>query len=251
MNIKAIKTQKVRPGDELYKILDESLPSLEENTIVVITSKIISICQGNFVKKEPGVEKKDLIINEADLYNIDENLTKFGLVIPTIKKSILIANAGIDESNTENSYLLWPKNIDTTVEEIWNHLRIKYDKKNIGVIISDSYVRPMRWGTLGVGITWCGIEPLKDYRDTPDVFGRPLEMTQGNILDGVAAATVMVMGEGDEQTPIATVTDIPFVTFTDKAPTQEERKKMLIAIEDDIYGKLLNSVKWEKGGGEA
>ena len=56
------------------------------------------------------------------------------------------------------------------------------------------------------------------------------------------------MGQGEEQTPLATITDIPFVTFQNHTPTREEHDMLRIEKEKDIYGKLLTSVKWEKGG---
>jgi F420-0:gamma-glutamyl ligase len=89
---------------------------------------------------------------------------------------------------------------------------------------------------------------LKNYVDKPDIFNRPLHSTRASILDGLATSAVLLMGEGNEQTPLAVITDLPFVTFQDHAPTSEELQAMQISREDDLYGPLLNSVKWEKGG---
>ena len=250
MQVKAYKTHKIEAGEDLKNILNRYLPKIEEKSIIVITSKIVSICEGSTVKIDKTFEKKELIKKEADYYFEDEKLSQYGLVIPTIKKSILIANAGVDESNANGNYILWPKNPDRTAEKIWEYLRKKYAIKQLGIIITDSHLMPLRWGVHAVGITWCGFVPLKDYRGTPDIFGRLLRMEQENIVDELANAATVVMGEGAEQTPLTVISDVPFVSFQNRPPTKAEREAMLIEKEEDIYGKFLISVEWIKGGGK-
>jgi dihydrofolate synthase / folylpolyglutamate synthase len=249
MRIHAYKTHKIQAPEELFQILDAYLPTLKEKSIVVVTSKIISICQGNVIKQDGTIAKEELIKKEADYFYEDEKLTKFGLVIPTIKNSILIANAGIDESNADGYFILWPKKVDQTAKKIWEYLRKKNNVKELGIIITDSHLTPLRWGVHAIGITWCGFVPLKDYRGTPDIFGKPLRMEQENIVDELGNAASVTMGEGNEQTPLAVITDVPFVQFQSHIPTKKERESMLIEKEDDLYRKFLTSVKWQKGGG--
>ena len=55
------------------------------------------------------------------------------------------------------------------------------------------------------------------------------------------------MGEGNEQTPIAVISDVPFVEFQDRNPTKEEIEELKINIDDDLYAPLLKSVNWRKG----
>jgi putative folate metabolism gamma-glutamate ligase len=248
MKVTTYKTNKITVGNDLFKTLDTYLPHIEERTIIIITSKIISLSQNDVVKNDGTVDKKELIKKQADWYFIDKNLETFGTVIPTITNGVLIANAGIDESNADGYFICWPTKLDRTTETIWEYARKKHNIKELGIIITDSRLAPLRYGTQGVGIAWCGFEALQDYRGKPDIFGEPLKMTQKNILDGFAGATVVLMGEGEEQTPLATITDIPFVVFQDRLPTKEEKELLKIDKENDIYGKLLTSVKWEKGG---
>lgn len=248
MNVTPYKTHKITAGEDLFKILVSYLPKLEENTIVVITSKIISICQNAIVPHEQQADKQALIKEQAEWYYIDEKLTKYGLVVPTIVNNILIANAGIDESNVNEGYLLWPSDLHQTTRKIWEYLRKTYNLKNIGVLITDSRLTPLTCGITGAGIDWCGFEALQDYRGKPDIFGRALKMSQKSILNGLAATAVVVTGEGNEQTPLATITDIPFVKFQQRPPTDDEKKAVRIPKEDDIYGKMLTSVNWERGG---
>ena len=73
-------------------------------------------------------------------------------------------------------------------------------------------------------------------------------MQKANIVDALATSAVLVMGEGAEQTPLAIIEDIPFVKFQEKNPSKKELKDFLINMDDDLYGSLLKSVKWRKGG---
>jgi F420-0:gamma-glutamyl ligase len=73
-------------------------------------------------------------------------------------------------------------------------------------------------------------------------------MTQTNIPDGFAAAAVMLMGEGDERTPLAIITDVPWVKFVERL--QRSRKPFSsfeIRTREDLYYPLLSGVKWKKG----
>jgi len=247
MTVTSYRTKAVAVGDSLEEILAVCLPKLNEGDIVVVTSKIVSICEGSVVKNDGRVFKEALIKKEADLF-IDDPKTSAYHVILTINHNTLIANAGIDESNGNGSFILWPQNPAKSSAGLWLFLKNRYQLKKLGVIITDSRLIPMRWGTLGVGLAWCGFSPLKNYIGAPDIFGHKLRMTKASVIDGIAASAVIVMGEGNEQTPLAVVSDIPFVTFMDRPPTTGEIKEMQIRKEDDIYGPLTNSSKWKKGG---
>lgn len=243
MHIAPIRTQPIISPGNICTVLDDTLPKLEENSLVVITSKIVSILEGRTLEKTH--DKKTLIKQEADYYIEEALWEKYHLLI-TRKENILIANSGVDESNANGRFILWPSKPFVTAETIWTHLRKKHALKNLGVIITDSRLTPLRWGTLGVGLAWCGFLPLNDYRGTPDIFGEPLKVTQSGILDGLAAAAVLTMGEGKEQTPLCVISEVPFVQFLDHAPTEEEKQKLRIDVEDDIYSPLLVSDKWKK-----
>lgn len=244
MTVTAYKTQPVIPGTKLFEFLDSRLPALGEGSIVVVTSKIISICEGRVVKNDGTVTKDELVKKESEQL-VTKRLGQYDIYL-TIKNNTLIANAGIDESNADGNFILWPKDPGKTAEQIWQHLRRKHKLTRFGVLVTDSYLAPLRWGTRGFGLSWCGFSPLKNYIGAPDVFGRNLRMTQASLLDGLAAAAVVVMGEGNEQTPLACITDAP-VVFQDSPPSQKERQALLISLADDIYSPLLTAADWRKG----
>jgi len=246
MLIKPIKTRPfLPPKDDLFDLLQKALSkqTFKEKSILVITSKIVAISQGRCIKIEDVKDKDELIKKEADLYLPREKVPK-GWVMLTMKHNIMIPTAGIDESNANGHYILWPEKPFETARKIYNFVKKEYGLKKFGIIISDSHTVPLRWGTMGIALAYWGFRPLKDYRGTKDIFGRTLKITQSNIADALATAAVLIMGEGKEQTPMAIISDVDFIkfgrfNFLKKNPLAIDR-------EIDIYGPLLNAMEWKK-----
>jgi dihydrofolate synthase / folylpolyglutamate synthase len=244
MNVTAIKTEKIVPDSgNLLAILDKYLLSFKEKSVLAITSKIVAICEGNVVKTDKA-NKDDLIENEAELY-FPRTSNKYNVTL-TIKRSLLAASAGIDESNGNGYYVLWPKDPQKTANSVREYLCKRYSITFAGVIITDSRSFPLRWGTTGVSIAHSGFMALNDYIGKPDIFGRIMQMTKSNVADSLAESAVAVMGEGMEQTPLAVISDVPFVQFQNRNPTQEESSALSIDIHNDIYAPLLTAVHWKK-----
>ena len=118
--------------------------------------------------------------------------------------------------------------------------------KELGVIITDSHTTPMRRGVLGIGLCWYGFSPLHNYVGSPDCFGRPLQMTQSNLVDALAVAAVVCMGEGNEQTPLAVIEQAPKVVYHQHPTFQEEYFSLRIDETEDLYGPLLQAVLWNQ-----
>jgi len=259
MLVKAIKTRPlIPPKDDLLSVIKESIllarrslgegGSLKEKSIIVITSKVVSIWQGRCIKMGKNISKEELIKKEADFYIDAHNVPPAGEIMLTIKDNILIPTSGIDESNANGYYILWPEKPFVAAKEIYNFIKKEFKLKNFGVIISDSHTTPLRTGIMGIGLTYYGFNPLRDYRGKKDIFGRKLKMSQTNIVDSFAAAAVYEMGEGDEQTPIAVIEDVGDIEFTEKDFSKPN--PLEISIDEDIYSPFLKSVKWHKGKGK-
>jgi len=244
MRVRAIKTHKVTKDRDLCAILDRYLTSFDEGSILAITSKIVSICQGRMVRVEEA-DKQALIESEAD-YWLPPSASKYHVSL-TIKDHLLIPMAGVDESNGNGYYVLWPRDPQWVANEVRPYLSGRSSCGQVGVIITDSKTTPLRWGVTGVAIAHSGFLALNDYIGQPDIFGRPLQMNKVHIADALAAAAVLVMGEGSEQTPLAVIGDLPFVTFQERDPSPEELRGQWIDIEDDLYAPLLKGVAWRKG----
>ncbi len=250
MEITAYKTRQVTAGDSLHSILDSAIPSLANRDIIVITSKIVSICQGRIKKATNEDDKFALVRDEAQYYIENDATRKYHMAL-TVTDNILIPNSGIDESNGNAQYILWPEDPMGSAKDAWMYLKEKYQLETLGVIITDSHTTPLRWGTTGIGIAWSGFDALNTYIGKPDIFGRPLEVTKANVLDGLSAAAVVVMGEGNEQTPLAIIRNTPFVVFQNRPPTKKETESLIITLDDDLYSPILTSAPWKKGNAPA
>lgn len=245
MHIKTYRTHPVTTKDSLFPLIDAYVPQLKEQSIFIITSKIISLCEGSVVKKEEVESKKALVQKSADAYLDYEEESIFPYSVPlTIKNNILIPFAGIDESNGNAMYILYPKNIQQSASSIWEYVRSRDKIQELGVLITDSHTTPMRRGVIGIGLGWCGFKPLYSYIGKPDCFGVPLQVTMRNNLDGLAAATVFCMGEGNEQTPFAVVTNAPKMEFQSEPPTDVEVRWLSIPMHEDLYAPLLKTSRW-------
>jgi dihydrofolate synthase / folylpolyglutamate synthase len=248
MEIKPVKTDLVKVGDDLFEVISNNIKTLPEESVLVVTSKIISVCEGRLVKKktEEKTEKHDLVKKEADLY-VDPHESKYDIML-TIKDNILAVNAGIDESNANGHFILWPKDIQEKTNQIWKFLRNNYKLKKVGVIVTDSKTFPLKWGIVGTSIASCGFKGLFDYRGKKDLFGRVLKMSQINIAEALAVSAVFEMGEADEKMPLCVITRIPKIEFQDRVPTKQELEDLLINLKDDVYAPILTKAKWKKGG---
>ncbi len=249
MIVRVIKTRKFRPPqDDLEELLLSNLPKLKENTVVAVASKIVSIGEGRCIPFDQVASKDELVIREAEKY-LPRNLVPGGWVMHTLKHNTFVPSAGIDESNALGHYILWPKDPDKSAQKIHRFLKNKFKLKNLGVIITDSHSTPLRRGVIGLALSFYGFWPLKDYRGEPDIFGRELVYSQTNLPDGLAAAAVLAMGEGGEQTPLALITDTPVVKFGNPRRSSKKFSSFKVKPQEDLYQPFFKALPWKKGRG--
>jgi len=246
MIVTPIKTSRVLPNRQtLIQLMDEHIESIQEGSVLAITSKIVSLCEGSTVPLDQD-KKDELIEQESDFFTPrEESVYDHSF---TILNNTLIAVAGIDESNSAGTFILWPRNPQETANLVRKYLSAKFGLKDFGVIITDSTSYPLRLGTKGICIAHSGFKSLNDYRGTKDLFDHTFEVSVANVSEGLAAASVLVMGEGTEQTPMALIKELPFVKFQRRDPTPEELKELKLTVETDLFESFLNNGKWQKGG---
>ncbi len=246
MIVRSIKTAIITAGEmSVLEFLDKFLQQMEEASVLAISSKVVALCENNVVAVGT-IDKEELIRQEADFY-MQDKVGKYGYHF-TIKNNTLISMSGIDESNANGNYVLWPKQPQTSANAIRAYLVKRFKLQKVGVVIIDSVSTPMRLGTTGTTIGYSGFEALDDYIGTPDLFGRPFTMSRASIASGLAATANMVMGEGHTPTPIVVMEDLPFIKFQDRDPTPQELESIGVPLAEDIYEPLINGVKWLPGG---
>lgn len=251
MKIQVIKTKKMLPPqDNLWEVLDRLVvPKLKANMIVAITSKIVSIGEGRCIPINQVKDKDKLIIKEAEKY-LPKKYTPGEWVMHTLKHNLLIPTAGIDESNANGYYILYPKDPEKSAKLIWKFLVGRSGVKNLGIVITDTHSVPLRRGVMGVSLASWGFYPLQDYRGEEDLFGRELKFTQTNLPDSLSATATLAMGEGAEGTPICLISALHHkIKFTNRQlRAKSPELEFQIPLEYDLYKPFLVSVPWKRGG---
>jgi dihydrofolate synthase / folylpolyglutamate synthase len=232
MKVKAIRTRIFKPGEKLLLFIENYLPNFKDGCILVITSKIVALSEGRLTPKINENNKLKIIKRESSFVLP----TKF--VYLTVKDGQVLANAGVDESNANGQLILLPGDSFKTANKIRRYFKKKYSLKNFGVIITDSRCLPLRAGITGLALGYAGFKGLKDYRGNKDIFGQPFKYSRVDVADSLATSAVLLMGEGNEQQPLAIITGAP-VEYSDKI----NKKELQIDIRDDIYGPMFKSLK--------
>ena len=192
-----IYCEKKQKKFDLFNIIlssvKENKQKISNNDIIIISSKFVSISQGNIIKltdikptkKALDISSKfkmepelvQIILNESDsIYGAIDNF------ILSIKNNVICPNAGIYTSNM--------------------NICKKYCSIDVGIIFADSRLSPTRIGTTGVAVTISGFNPSIDKRGQLDLFGNKLRVTQMAIADNLSSGAQLLMGEGNESIPI-------------------------------------------------
>lgn len=234
MKIKAIKTRIFRDNEDLAVFILEYIKDIKENSVLVVTSKIVALSEGGVVECKSVREKVKLIKQESDF----AIKTKYTWL--TIKDGMVMANAGIDESNVPGKLgkiILLPKDSFKSAELLRKKIMYKFNLKNLGVLITDSRLMPLRTGVVGVALGYAGFQGIKNYIGKKDIFGRTLKISKTDIADSLATSAVVCMGEGNEQQPLAIIINAPIV-FTNKI----NKKELVINPREDIYKPILDKI---------
>ena len=243
MQVLAFKTDLLLPGDnDLISFVKNAKPPLQNGDILVVASKVVAIAEGRVVKRDT-VSKDDLVRRVADWYT-EREASPGGVVMHARVNDQLAVFAGIDTFG--EWYVLWPENPNDSAERLSAALKSEYGLTELGVIISDSKSTPLRRGVVGGAIGFAGFTPLFDNRKRTDLTGRLSGGSQINVADAVAAAAVLVMGEGTEQTPLVVVRDAPYA-FVDSVPKKETGTSYIVPLAEDIFAPFFDNDKWQKG----
>lgn len=219
--------------ETLMQALDEQDAALQEGDVLAISSKYVAISDGRVVNLE-DVQPQDRARELAAQYNIDAQMAQlvveeadhiFGGIplgyLLTWRSGIIAPNAGIDRSNIPpGKAVLLPEHPYASAKEIRQAVQDRAGVR-VGIVLTDSWLVPGRWGTTGVALAASGFQPVQDERGNPDLFGTPMAVTQKGVADSLSVAAQMVMGERDEATPFAIVRGAD-ITLTDEDITQDD-----------------------------
>lgn len=212
----------VEPGDELAPQIVHALESngeaLRPGDVLVIAQKIVSKAEGRYValssvQVTPAARElaaaADKDPRQAQLI-LDESRevlrVRPGVVIVEHRNGYVHANAGIDRSNIRSNpedprVLLLPSDPDASAAALRAALS-RLTGVAPGIVINDSFGRAWRHGTVGVAIGCAGLVPVRNQIGERDLFGNVLEVTEVAVVDELAAAASLVMGQAAEACPV-------------------------------------------------
>lgn len=210
----------VEPGDSLPDLVAVTLSrnaiQLRDGDVVVLAQKVVSKSEGRYVdladvapspraRELAGICRKDPRLVELILSESTAVLRcRPGVIIVRHRLGLVLANAGIDQSNIEHGdrqrALLLPLDPDRSASAIRSALAV--DGAHVAVLIVDSVGRAWRLGTTGICIGAAGLRTLDDMRGQIDLFGRTLVSTVVATADEIAAAASMLMGQSREASPL-------------------------------------------------
>jgi coenzyme F420-0:L-glutamate ligase/coenzyme F420-1:gamma-L-glutamate ligase len=241
----------VHPGDDLGALILAGFAAAglvpEDGDIVAVTQKIVSKAEGRLRRLadvRPGARAlelaratgKDASLAELILEESRAVLrTRPDLVIVEHRLGLVLANAGIDRSNTGGDHdcaLLLPLDPDASAARLRATLE-QASGVRLGVIITDSVGRAWRKGTVGLAIGVSGVAPFVDLRGRCDRGGRTLQASEIAPADSLAAAAVLVMGEAAENTPVALIRGAG--AFTQGAASEAAARTVQRAPAEDLF----------------
>lgn len=215
----------VAPKDDLVALIADGLRreglALRDGDIVVVAQKIVSKAEDRFVDLAGVMPsqaaqaiaariRKDPRLVEVILSESEEIVRERGeVLIVAHRRGFVMANAGVDQSNVEEStgrerVLLLPVDPDASCATLKRGLDRAFGV-DVGVIINDSFGRPWRNGVVGVALGAAGVPALRDLVGAPDLFRRPMRVTQVAVADELAAAASLLMGQAAEGRPVVHV----------------------------------------------
>ena len=190
----------IKPGDDLGAIALAAYAASglapADGDVLVVAQKIVSKAEDRVVDVAT-VEPSERAIALAAETDKDPRLVEVilsesrrivrhrpNLLIAEHRRGWVMANAGIDHSNVAPSdgverVLLLPIDPDGSALALQRRL-VEACGKRLAIIISDSFGRPFRRGTVGIALGAAGLPALIDWRGHPDLFGRKRQANRGH-----------------------------------------------------------------------
>ncbi|WP_172831217.1 coenzyme F420-0:L-glutamate ligase [Mycobacterium asiaticum] len=218
-----------RPGDDLAAAVSAAAPWLRDGDVVVVTSKVVSKCEGRLVAAPEDEQERDrlrrrLVQDEA----VRVLARKERTLITENRLGLVQAAAGVDGSNVGRGELaLLPLDPDASAAALRSGLRERLGV-TVAVIITDTMGRAWRNGQTDAAIGSAGLAVLHNYSGAVDQHGNPLVVTEIAVADEIAAAADLVKGKLTAM-PVAVVRGI------DSADDGSTARQLVRAGQEDLF----------------
>jgi len=236
----------LKKGDNLARIILDAAEKQEspvaEDDVLVVTQKIVSKVEGRVYKlsniqpsilakrlgrqmgKDPAVVELVLRESRAIVRMSGRHL------ITETRHGWICANAGVDVSNVSggDAAALLPVDPDRSAKELRRQIR-ELSGKNVAVIVSDTFGRPFRIGHTDVAIGSSGIAPILNLRGCEDLYGYVMKVKETAIIDELASAAELTIGNADEAIPVAIVRGLRY------PPSEEGARKLVMQRKNNLF----------------
>jgi coenzyme F420-0:L-glutamate ligase/coenzyme F420-1:gamma-L-glutamate ligase len=218
-----------RPGDDLVGALATAARWLRDGDVLVVTSKVVSKCEGRIVDAPSDPHERDMLRRKLIDSEAVRVLARKGRTLITENAIGLIqAAAGVDGSNVGSTELaLLPVDPDGSAAALRDGLRERLGV-TVGVVITDTMGRAWRNGQTDFAIGAAGLTVLHGYAGAMDRHGNELVVTEVAVADEIAAAADLVKGKLTA-IPVAVVRGL---SLSDDGSTA---RTLLRSGEDDLF----------------
>lgn len=230
----------IRAGDDLAQIIGDVLVQTEplmNGDVLCVAQKVFSKAEGRVFRLadiEPSPEAmryaeqlaKDPHKVEAVLRESRKVLRAFrhpgqesGTMICEHRLGFICANAGVDESNSDEpeTVILLPEDPDGSAERLRDALSRRFGAR-IGIVMTDTFGRPWRVGQVNVAIGLAHLPATRSEEGNEDAWGRKLKVTEPAFADEVAAASGLVMHKA-AKTPVVLLRGLNWESAPDSRAT--------------------------------
>jgi coenzyme F420-0:L-glutamate ligase / coenzyme F420-1:gamma-L-glutamate ligase len=199
--------------------------SLENGDILVIAQKVVSKAEG-CVHDKAAIKASSFAIQMSKYARHDPEYLELvlrgsrrivrmanGLVISQTHHGFVMANSGVDSSNSGgvDRMVTLPEDPDRSARLLKESIEASTGKY-VAIIISDTFGRPWRTGQVNMAIGIAGMKAINDYRGINDNDGREMKATRIAVADELCSAAELVSGK-TKKLPVVIVRNFPFDPF--------------------------------------
>lgn len=185
-----------RPGDDLAAAIAGAAPWLHDGDVLVVTSKVVSKCEGRIVSAPADPDERDALRRRLIDSEAVRILARKGKTLITENRLGLVqAAAGVDGSNVGTTELaLLPADPDASAAALRAALQ-QIPGVDVAVVVTDTMGRAWRTGQIDAAIGSAGLPVLHGYAGAHDSHGNELLVTEVAVADEIAAAADLVKGK--------------------------------------------------------
>lgn len=242
----------MKVGDDLAEIIVETAKKnkvgINDGDIILVSQKVVSKAEGRLANLDSvqasGKAREIAAKTEKDARFVEIVLRETDAVVKAVPGFLVVKdsrgwvclNAGVDKSNVASQdgvrVSLLPIDPDESARTIRRGL-VRLTGRRVAVIVCDTYSRPFRRGQTEFAIGVAGVKVFKDYRGEKDLFGYVLQVKNVAVVDELACAAELLMGQGNEAVPVAIVKGLKRVELCEES--ELSIKELQLAEHEDFF----------------